>query len=106
MCFVPSCIPVDTLPSLEIVVLDQYDNPVHQAVVGVFDDLEQWGLRENPVQAWKLTDEDGVVTFLNLNESHYYFFVEKGQANNLKNEIKTSVPLLINTKRQLTIHID
>lgn len=101
-----SCIRVDTPPVLEIIVLDQFNNPVSEAVVGIFDDREQWGMLENPAQVWKSTDEDGSVLFTGLFEKHYYIYAEKDGENNLKNEMVTQIPLMMNEQRRLIIHID
>ena len=100
------CIQVDTPAALEITVLDQYNNPVSGASVAIFDDLNQWGMLENPVQVWKLTDDLGIVTYTGLSEQHYYIFAEKGELNNLKNEIKTITPTIENQVLKIRIHID
>lgn len=101
-----ACMEVDTPPSLEVTVSDQFNNPVSGAAVALFADQEQWGMLENPVQVWKLTDEEGKVIFTNLFEQTYYIFAEKEARNNLKNEIKTPVPLMVNQRRLVIIHID
>lgn len=101
-----SCIKIDTPPSLGIVVIDQYNNPVSEALVAIFDSQEEWGMKENPVQSWKMTDINGIVKFVNLKEANYFIFAEKNNLNNLKNEIGTTSALVINHERIIRIHID
>jgi len=101
-----ACIKVDTPPSLEITVVDQYNNPVSEVLVSIFDKQEEWAMRENPLQAWKMTNADGEVLFVNLQEINYFIYAEKNDVNNIKNEIKTSDHLLINQKRLIRIHLD
>lgn len=101
-----ACIQIDTPPSIEITVLDQFSNPVDQAAVALYSNLEQWGMGENPVQTWKLTNSEGKVIFVNLIEQNYYILAEKAELTNLKNEISTQVPLIANTRRQLIVHVD
>lgn len=101
-----ACIKVDTPPSLEITVIDQFNHPVKEALVTIFDSQEEWAMRENPLQAWKMTDDNGKVMFLNLQETNYFIYAEKGKLNNLKNEIKTAEYLLNNQIRLIRIHVD
>lgn len=101
-----ACIKVDTPPSLGITVIDQYNNPVKEALVTIFDSQEEWAMRENPLQAWKMTDDNGKVMFVNLQETNYFIYAEKGKLNNLKNEIKTAENLLDNQIRLIRIHVD
>lgn len=100
------CLKIDTPPALEIQVLDSFNNPVKNAVVGLFDNQEEWGMLENPIQVWRTTDQQGRVRFLNLLEKKYYIFAEKGALNNLKTEIVISDKLLRNELRLITIHIE
>ncbi|MEA1875970.1 MAG: hypothetical protein U9N86_03825 [Bacteroidota bacterium] len=106
MAYLLACIKVDTPPSLEITVLDQYNNPVEEVLVTIFDSQEEWAMRENPLQAWKMTDGNGKVMFVNLQETNYFIYAEKGKLNNLKNEIKTADNLLNNQIRLIRIHVD
>lgn len=106
MAYLLACIKVDTPPSLEITVIDQYNNPVKEALVTIFDSQEEWAMRKNPLQAWKMTDDNGKVMFVNLLETNYFIYAEKDMLNNLKNEIKTADSLLKNQIRLIRIHVD
>jgi len=101
-----SCIKIDVPPSIEIHVVDEFSNPIDQAFVGIFQNVDEWGMKENPVQAWKKTQEDGTVIFVELLEMNYYVVVEKGKLNNLRNEIRTTEVLKENRITKLVIHID
>ncbi len=103
---VSSCIKIDVPPSLEILVVDEFNNPIDQALVGLFESVDEWGMKENPVQAWKKTQDDGKVIFVELLEMNYYVVVEKGKLNNLRNEIRTTEVLKDNRITTLVIHID
>lgn len=103
---VSACIKVDTPPAIEITVLDSFNNVVSDALVAIFDNQDEWAMRENPLQVWKKTDINGKVLFLNLQERNYYVFAEKGNLSNLKTEILTNNKLLVNQIQSLRIHID
>ena len=77
-----------------------------EALVALFDSQEEWALRENPIQVWKITDSFGEVQFLNLQEKNYFIYAEKGNLNNLTTEITTSSKLINNQIRLLIIHIE
>ncbi|MCK5821088.1 MAG: hypothetical protein KAH17_04350 [Bacteroidales bacterium] len=106
MAYLQGCIKVDTPPALELIVIDQYNNPVGEVLLALFDTQEEWAMQENPLQAWKISDANGRVMFVNLQERNYFIFAEKDKLNNLKNEITTSDILLNNQIRQIRIHID
>jgi hypothetical protein len=76
------CARVDTLPQLEIVVLDETGKPVAGAYVGLFDSAEEWKKLANPVQTWRQTGIDGRVVFVDLRESDYYFYVRSADKDN------------------------
>ncbi len=101
-----ACMKIDNPPALEIIVLDQFNNPVQQALVGLFENQQEWGMLENPVQAWKATDANGSVVFINLKPENYFIFAQKGESDNLKNEIQTNQQLSENKLLRVIIHID
>ena len=103
---VAACVRIDTPPSLEITIVDSFNNVVSEALVALFDSQEEWALRENPIQVWKITDSFGEVQFLNLQEKNYFIYAEKGNLNNLTTEITTSSKLINNQIRLLIIHIE
>jgi len=104
--YLAACVKVDTPPALEITVIDQYNNAVSGALVAIFDSQEEWAMKENPVQAWKMTDANGKVMFVNLQEINYFIYAEKDNLNNIKNEIRISDIILNNQIRIIRIHID
>lgn len=101
-----SCFKFDSDPALEVKVVDQLNNPVSGALVGLFDSQKEWGMLENPIQVWKKTENNGTVTFVGLPEKEIFIWAEFGSFNNLKNEIRTQSILKKNEILQLTIHID
>ncbi|MCX6224588.1 MAG: hypothetical protein NTV01_07540, partial [Bacteroidia bacterium] len=56
-----ACLKVDTLPQLEILVLDEKGAGISGAYVALFDSADEWNKRENPVQVWRRSDSDGWV---------------------------------------------
>ncbi|MFA8434966.1 MAG: SpaA isopeptide-forming pilin-related protein [Marinifilaceae bacterium] len=89
---------VDVKPQLEITVTDVSGKPVEGATTSLFSSKEDWEKKSNNIQS-KKTDAAGKVLFEGLNETVYYFFVEKNTLNNFyeiasienplsKNEIK------------------
>ena len=101
-----SCVKIDTPPALEVKVLDQYNDVVAGARVSLYTSLEEWSMLENPVQVWKNTDQNGKVTFLNLQEVFYYVYVEKDTLNNIKEEIVTHQKLKVNIISTLEVHVN
>lgn len=100
------CFNTDNPPQLEIIVLDQQKQPVSGAFVGIFDNLDDWLSRENPVQVWKQTGYDGRVLFTDLDEKIYYIYVRSNLRDNSNYEISTTTELEINQKAIIRIHID
>jgi len=49
-----SCSKQDTNPQLEIKVVNLDGQPVPDVKVGLFDELDEWSMLENPVQVWRL----------------------------------------------------
>jgi len=101
-----SCIKIDTPPGLKVTVMDIYNEPVNEALVALFDSQKEWGMLENPVQTWKMTDEEGSVTFFNLEEKVYYLYAEKDSLTNVQDQIAVAVSLNKNTIGQVTVHIE
>jgi hypothetical protein len=101
-----SCTKIDTPPMLEITVKDDNGQTVEGIAVGLFDDIDEWSMLENPVQAWKITDITGKVLFRDLMEDIYYFYADGDSINNIGRDIMLSDPLKINEIRQITIVVE
>lgn len=102
---VVSCIKTETLPQLEIVVLNESGAKVTGAMVALFDNQEEWSKMKNPVQAWRMTDADGKVVFVDLKEIIYYIYVRYDGKDNIIDEISTAQPLQMNKKNIIVIHV-
>ena len=100
-----SCSKIDSLPQLEITVLSESGNPVPGIPVAIFEDQREWSMLENPVQAWRETDQEGKVLFTDLMEMEYYFYADGGSLNNLGDKIRIMERLKLNEKRKITIVI-
>lgn len=99
------CIKVDTLPQLEILVLDEKDAAIPGACVALFDNPDEWSKRENPVQVWRLTDSEGRVVFVDLNEITYYIYARFDGKDNSVGEISTAGAIQLNQKCMIVIHL-
>ncbi len=99
------CIKVDTLPQLEILVLDEKGDEVEAAYVALFDSEAEWNKRENPVQVWRQTDADGKVLFVDLKEITYFVYVRFDGKDNSVEEVSTTEPLALNQRNKIIIHI-
>ena len=99
------CMKVDTLPQLEIQVLDESGGTVTGAYVGLFDSQEEWINRDNPVQVWRKTGADGKVLFVDLKEVRYYLYVRFDGKDNSLDEYSTFVSLSVNKRHTITVHI-
>jgi len=103
--FINSCIKPDSSPRLEILVLDESGDPVTNAFVSLYETIEEWGMKETPVQAWKKTDKYGKVVFVTLNEIVYYIYVVKENKDNSDGFVKTEEILKLNEIVKVKIYI-
>lgn len=99
------CVQVDTLPQLEIQVMDESGANVSGAYVALFDSADEWNKRENPVQVWRQTGSDGKVVFVDLKEISYYIYVRYDKKDNSLDEVSTLESLRMNQRDQIIIHI-
>jgi hypothetical protein len=99
------CQKMDTLPQLEILVLDENNMAVSGASVALFESAEECNLRKNPVQVWRNTDASGRVLFVGLREIIYYFYVRYDGKDNSIDEVYTFEPLKINQRDKIVLHI-
>lgn len=100
------CTKPDTEPQLEITVVNSEGLPVEHVFVGLFDDLDEWSMKENPVQTWRETDDKGKVLFLDLREIVYYFYADGDTLCNVGHEINLTEPLRVNERRQIKVIIE
>ena len=105
LCF-SSCTKVDTPPGLELRVVNTAGDPVSGVMLGLFDSMEEWSMRENPVQVWKRTDDTGRVLFVDLKEQIYFFFADGENKSNIAHEIRIIEALKLNEIRKITVTID
>lgn len=101
-----SCSKIDTLPQLELTVVNSTGQPVPGAIVGLFDQLDEWSMLENPVQVWRETDNKGKVLFIDLKEEIYYFYANSDTLSNIGHEIKLKEPLRLNEIRKVELIIE
>jgi hypothetical protein len=99
------CAGFDNLPQLEIQVLDESGKQVPGAYVGLFTSETEWNKRENPRQAWRVTDSAGKVIFADLEEIPYYIYVRFEAKDNSSDEVIVTEPLRVNHRTQVVIHI-
>jgi len=101
-----SCTRIDTPPALQLTIIDREGIPLQDVMVGLFDELDQWSMLENPVQPWRETGSDGKVMFNNLKENVYYFYADADSLSNISTMIKTDDSLIINEIRKLTVIVE
>ncbi len=101
-----SCTKIDSLPMLEIEVLNVQNEPVPGVLMGLFESQEEWSMHENPLQTWRETDHNGTVRYDHLKEAVYYIYADGDSVSNVGHEIKLSEPLRLNEKRQISITIE
>ena len=99
------CSKVDTLPQLEIQVLDEKGANISGAYVALFDNADEWNSRINPVQVWRQTDSNGKVVFVDLKEITYYFYIRFDGQDNSVGEVSTKEPLQLNQRNKIVVHI-
>ena len=101
----PGCIAIDTLPQLEITVLDDSGKAVPGAYVALFDSNDDWNQRSIPVLVWRKTDDVGKVLFIDLETKGYFIYARFENRDNSLSEIATAAPLELNRKHQIIVHI-
>ena len=85
----------DTLPQLEIIVVNATGGIVSGAEVQLYLTQEDWNAEENIV-ANSMTDANGSVLFSELEERIYYFYVSKDDKDNVQGISYFENPLKIN----------
>jgi len=102
---ITGCGKMDTLPQLVISVYNENGELVKGAFVALFDSPEEWYNRNNPVQVWRRTGDDGKVIFVDLKEITYYFYARFDGKDNSVGEISTQEPLQMNQRTIISVHI-
>jgi hypothetical protein len=99
------CFKLDTLPQLEIQVQDETGASVSGAYAALFESMDEWNNRKNPVQVWRKTESDGKVVFIDLKEISYYIYVRFDGMDNSVGEVSTTGSLKMNQRSKIVIHI-
>jgi len=95
---------VDADPQLLFTVVTDNLTFVEGASVSLFNSQEDWETHSNVVASLQ-TDGKGQVLFENLHEQTYYFYIEKGDLNNLADIAALSQPLQKGRKSELFVKI-
>lgn len=95
---------IDADPQLLFTVVADNLVSVEGASVSLFNSQEDWENHSNVVASLQ-TDGKGQVLFENLDEQIYYFYIEKGDLNNLADIAALSEPLQIGRKSELFVKI-
>lgn len=95
---------VESSPQLEFTVVQDNIVLVEGATVTLFDTRDDWETRTNEVQSLQ-TNSKGIALFEDLQEQKYYFFVEKGEMDNLSDIGATSEPLKTGQRSQVLVKI-
>lgn len=98
-----SCNKDDNNTKLELTVLDEHGSPARDFDVDLFGNVDDWKNRFPFLQTAK-TNENGVVTFDNLNSIKYYFKAFKGCINNNLSYVSIE-PLKTDYINTLTIRV-
>ena len=100
-----SCVKPDDAPRLEITVYNEAGDQVEGAYVSLYENIDEWGMENNPVQVWKKTNAEGKVIFIGLREIVYYFVVKKDQMNNSGTQVCLVSKLKMNEFMKVNIDI-
>lgn len=95
---------VQSSPQILITVMDDNVVVIGGATVTLYNTKEDWSQKANAVQSLQ-TDSKGQALFEDLQEQKYYFFVEKGDKNNLADIAATAEPLKMGQLSQLLVKI-
>lgn len=95
---------VKASPQLEITVVQDNMVFVEGAVISLYNTQQDWQLKTNAVQELH-TDAKGQALFEDLQEQKYYFFVGKGELDNLADVAATWEPLKTGQKSQVLVKI-
>lgn len=94
MCFLSflcACEQGQSTAVLEIYVLDPLGNRVVGATVNIYRFREDWEQEKNPTKTAEITNETGLIRFVNLEAGTYYVDVVKNGLNNWEGKVETTV---------------
>ncbi|MFC2096979.1 hypothetical protein ACFLSI_01465 [Bacteroidota bacterium] len=100
-----SCVKPDDAPRLEITVMNEAEEVVTDAYVSLYENIDEWGMQNNPVQVWKKTNAEGKVTFIGLREIVYYFVIKKDQLDNSGTQVSLDNKLKMNEFVKIAVEI-
>lgn len=95
---------IDVTPQLKIFVINQEKTKVTSAKVNLYLTEEDWLDNINVIKTLE-TDNNGEVFFENLEEKHYFFYVEKNNENNRYGVASIQQPLNVNEIANITVTI-
>jgi hypothetical protein len=93
---------IDIAPQLRISVFDQENTKIASAKVNLYLTQEDWLTNVNIIKTLE-TDNNGEVFFENLQEEHYFFYIEKNNENNRYGIASIQEPLKINETANITV---
>ena len=91
-------------PQLKIIVKNNYGDFVDQATVKLYETEEDF-LNDNNNVDFGLTDSIGNIVFLELQETTYFFRIEKGGQSNLESNYSFKEPLKRGERKVVTTSI-
>lgn len=91
---------VNVAPKLELVVVNTVGNVQEGAVINLYKTEADFYSKTNSTRNGS-SDVNGICVFENLDESIYYFYMEKGGLNNYYEEVTFSSPLKINEIKKI-----
>lgn len=95
---------VESSPQLEFTVVRDNMVFVDGATVSLYNTKQDWESKSNVVESLQ-TDSKGQALFEDLQEQKYYFFVEKGELDNMADIAATWDPLKIGQRSEVLVKI-
>ncbi len=90
---------------LNIIVYNEYAEPLENMRVELYASLDDWKSRTNHIAEIKMTDCKGQVNFKNLKAEKYFWYVEGGCRKNSKNDVSTQYPLIAGLRNRVKIYL-
>lgn len=91
-------------PQLKLIVKDNSGNEISGATVKLYNSEENLLTEEQSID-FGLTDSLGVIVFVDLEETIYYFKIEKGEKNNLESNFYFKEPLKMGERKTIITSI-
>ncbi len=105
--FLTGCLKKEYLlapPQLKLIVKDNSSTKISGATVTLYDSEEDL-LSDKQIINFGLTDSTGVIVFVDLQETIYYFKIEKGEKNNLESNYFFKEPLKMGERKTIITSI-